>query len=198
MKIIFIRHAKTQGNLEKRYIGRTDEPLCDDGVKQAAALFESGNLPRPDELIASPYLRCTQTAELLYPGAACEINDDLRECDFGIFEGKTHFELVRNPDYTAWLSTNCRRDIPGGESVTAFKQRCCSAFMESVRNKPDGSTIVFVIHGGCIMAIFERFSRPQKEFQEYYVDNCEVVACSVERSQDGGIFLIPESDRYNC
>jgi len=180
MKIIFIRHAKTQGNLEKRYIGRTNEPLCGDGVKEANALAESGKMPLADTLIVSPYLRCTQTAEILYPGMAYEIENDLRECDFGIFEGKTHFELIRNPEYTAWLSTNCLRDIPGGESVTAFKQRCRAAFMEVVQDKPDDATVAFVIHGGCIMAILEHFSRPQKEFQEYYVNNCEIVECSYD------------------
>ena len=179
-KIVLIRHAKTQGNLEKRYIGRTDEPLCGDGVAQAKALFESGKLPRPDALICSPYLRCTQTVEILYPGMAYEINHDLRECDFGIFEGKTHAELLDNDEYSSWLSTNCMRDIPGGESVTAFKQRCRTAFAEDAGNKPDDAAVAFIIHGGCIMAILEHFSRPQKEFQEYYVNNCEVVICSFD------------------
>ena len=188
MKIILIRHAKTQGNLEKRYIGRTNEPLCGEGMAQAAALGESGKLPRPIALIVSPYMRCTQTAGILYPGMDYEISDDLRECDFGIFEGKTHDELLSNNEYTAWLSTGCLRDIPGGESVTEFKRRCCSAFMEAVRNNPDDATIAFVIHGGCIMAIREHFSRPPKEFQEYYVNNCEIVVCSVIRSENG-IFL---------
>ena len=176
--IIFIRHAKTQGNIEKRYIGKTNEPLCADGVKQAEALFKSGKLPHPDFLISSPYLRCTQTAEMLYPGVAYEIDDDLRECDFGMFEGKTHEELLSNPEYTTWIEACCMQDIPDGESVTAFKRRCCAAFMETVRTKPDGATIVFVIHGGCIMAILEHFVRPQKSFQEYYVNNCEVVVCT--------------------
>ncbi|MDR0311033.1 MAG: histidine phosphatase family protein, partial [Acidobacteriota bacterium] len=94
MKIILVRHGKTQGNLEKRYIGKTNEPLCADGVEQAAALFKMGIPPRPDKLISSPYLRCTQTAEILYPDMAHEICDDLRECDFGTFEGKTHDELL--------------------------------------------------------------------------------------------------------
>jgi len=185
MKVILIRHAQTQGNLEKRYIGRTNDPLCDEGVKQAGALFESGNLPRADALIASPYLRCTQTAEILYPDMVYEIYDDLRECDFGIFEGKTHAELLSNGEYTAWLSTNCLRDIPGGESVTMFKRRCCTTFMEAVRNKPDDAAVAFIIHGGCIMAILEHFLQPHKEFQEYYVNNCEVVVCTVVRSQNG-------------
>ena len=182
MKIILIRHGKTRGNLEKRYIGRTNEPLCEDGVTQAAALFESGKLPRPDKLISSPYMRCRQTAEILYPGMLCEINDDLRECDFGIFEGKTHAELSDDKEYVSWLETDCVHDIPGGESVTAFKRRCRSAFMETVRNRSDGATVVFVIHGGCIMAILEHFSRPQKNFQEYYVNNCEVVTCTYNSS----------------
>jgi alpha-ribazole phosphatase len=180
MKIILVRHGKTQGNLEKRYIGRTNEPLCADGFEQAAALFKSGVLPRPDKLIASPYLRCTQTAEILYPGITCEINDDLRECDFGNFEGKTHDELQDDKEYTSWIETECLHDIPGGESVTGFKKRCCSAFVEAVINMPDDATVAIVIHGGCIMAILEHFARPQKSFPEYYVQNCEVVTCAYE------------------
>jgi len=180
MNIVLIRHAKTQGNIEKRYIGRTDEPLCGDGVTQAKTLFKSGKLPRRDALICSPYLRCTQTAEILYPDTAYEINNDLRECDFGIFEGKTHAELLNDDEYLSWLSTNCMQDIPGGESITAFKQRCLDAFAQTAGGMPDDVTVAFIIHGGCIMAILEHFSRPQKEFQEYYVNNCAVVICSFD------------------
>ena len=182
MKIILIRHGRTLGNFEKRYIGRTNEPLCPDGVNQAEALFESGKLPRPDTLICSPYLRCRQTMEILYPGMAYEIYDDLRECDFGIFEGKTHFELLDNREYASWIETDCTQDIPGGESVTSFKRRCRSAFLEAVQGKSDGSTVVFVVHGGCIMAILEHFTRPQKDFTEHYVNNCEVVECAYNGS----------------
>ena len=37
-EILFIRHGSTAGNLEKRYIGRTDEPLCEVGIAQIEAL----------------------------------------------------------------------------------------------------------------------------------------------------------------
>jgi len=184
MKIVLIRHAKTQCNIEKRYVGRMNEPLCADGLTQAAALFESGNLPRPDALISSPYLRCVQTTEILYPDSAYEINNDLRECDFGIFEGKTHDELLNNEEYTSWLKSNCLNDIPGGESVTAFKLRCRTAFTQALGNRPADATVVFVIHGGCVMAILEHFSQPKKNFQDYYVHNCEIVVCSYD-----GMFL---------
>ena len=32
MKVILIRHGATMGNQEKRYIGITDEALCDTGI----------------------------------------------------------------------------------------------------------------------------------------------------------------------
>ena len=182
MKIFLIRHGRTRGNLEKRYIGRTNEPLCADGVNQAAALFESGKLPRPDALISSPYLRCVQTMEILYPGMAYEIENDLRECDFGVFEGKTHAELLGNREYTSWIESECACDIPGGESVTAFKQRCRCAFIKYVRDKHNGATVIFVIHGGCIMAILEHLARPKREFPDHYVNNCEVVECIYDGS----------------
>lgn len=32
MKITLVRHGKTQSNREHRYLGRTDEPLCEEGI----------------------------------------------------------------------------------------------------------------------------------------------------------------------
>ena len=54
MEIIFIRHGATAGNLERRYIGRTDEPLCPLGVEQIEKLK---GLFEPDYLFVSPMLR---------------------------------------------------------------------------------------------------------------------------------------------
>ena len=40
--IFFIRHGATEGNLHHRYIGRTDEPLCEAGIAQVKALQKRG------------------------------------------------------------------------------------------------------------------------------------------------------------
>ena len=63
MKLIFIRHGKTAGNLERRYIGRTDEPLCDEGIAEILGK----EYHDADIVVASPMKRCVQTAELIYP-----------------------------------------------------------------------------------------------------------------------------------
>ena len=34
MKIYFIRHGLTEGNIQKKYIGKTDEPLCTEGIAE--------------------------------------------------------------------------------------------------------------------------------------------------------------------
>ena len=95
MRIYLIRHGLTAGNKEKRYIGRTDEPLCAEGI---AALREI-SLPACELLVCSPMKRCTETAALLFPGQEPVICEELRECDFGDFEGKNYPELNGDERY---------------------------------------------------------------------------------------------------
>lgn len=172
-RIYFVRHGSTAGNLKKRYIGRTDEPLCADGIAQAEALRDRG-LPEVDAVFVSPLLRCCQTAEILLPGVPKTVVPDLRECDFGIFEGKNYQELVNSSDYAAWLERNCTGEIPGGDSVEAFKARCVQGFLGCL---DAGDDLLFVVHGGTIMAILEALCVPKKEFYAYHVPNCAIVYC---------------------
>ncbi|MBQ3692032.1 MAG: histidine phosphatase family protein, partial [Clostridia bacterium] len=59
MKIIFIRHGKTQGNLEKRYIGKTDEHLCTVGIDE----LKNRSYPDTEIVVCSPMKRCIETAK---------------------------------------------------------------------------------------------------------------------------------------
>jgi alpha-ribazole phosphatase len=192
--ILLIRHGMTAGNLEKRYIGRTDEPLCASGEAQANALAPS--LPRCDIVFTSPLFRCRQTAGILFPEQEIHIIQDLRECDFGLFEGKTASELVSFPAYTEWLSTKCTAPIPGGEDVSAFKARSARAFARAAFDLPESYIAAFVLHGGCIMAILEFFAWPRRAFYDSHIGNCQFVICACEkrslRSQED-----PYADLFN-
>lgn len=168
-QILFIRHGSTAGNLEKRYIGRTDEPLCEAGIQQVLSLKKCDF--KPDVLFVSPMLRTKQTAELLFPEMAPQIVEDFRETDFGLFEGKTANELQDCPEYQAWLDSLCLAPIPDGEAVSEFKVRCCEAFYEIVRTLPEDCQAAFVVHGGVIMAIMERFDSRQLSFYDYHISN---------------------------
>lgn len=169
--IFFIRHGATEGNLRRRYIGRTDEPLCEAGIAQVKALQKRGI--SVDRLFVSPMLRTRQTADILFPKMPYTVVDGLIETDFGRFEGKSADELLGDPAYQAWVDAMCLTPIPGGESVADFKIRCCEAFAETIRTVPDGSRVGFVVHGGVIMAIMEAYAFPKKDFYAYHIENGE-------------------------
>ena len=99
MKIVLIRHGATKGNLEKRYIGRTDEDLCGEGIKKLKEDTCAGIYPPAQAVFSSPMKRCLSTAECIYPVQTPQIVWDFRECDFGLFEGKNYKELTGNPQY---------------------------------------------------------------------------------------------------
>ena len=169
--IFFIRHGATEGNLRRRYIGRTDEPLCEAGIAQVKALQKRGL--SVNRLFVSPMLRTRQTADILFPKMHYTVVDGLAETDFGRFEGKSADKLSDDPAYQAWVDAMCLTPIPEGESVTDFKTRCCEAFAETIKNVPDGSRVGFVVHGGVIMAIMEPYARPKKDFYAYHIGNGE-------------------------
>ena len=99
-EIILVRHGKTAGNLEGRYIGsRTDEPLCEEGIHALEEKVREGTYPPVDLVYASPMIRCRQTAKILWPkftdSSQIQYVQNLQECDFGAFENKKLSGTVR-------------------------------------------------------------------------------------------------------
>lgn len=175
IELIFIRHGATAGNLEKRYIGSTDEALCDAGIAQVEMLKKHGF--QADFLFISPMLRARQTAGLLFPELSGTIVEDFRELDFGLFEGKTSAELASSSEYRAWVESLCLNPIPQGESISGFKTRCCSAFEIIMQGLPDNCRAAFVVHGGVIMSIMEAYAQPKKGFYDYHIGNGKYLLC---------------------
>lgn len=167
MKIIFIRHGKTLGNLEKRYIGRTDEPLSSIGRNELVGQ----KYPDCDLVIVSRMKRCRETAEILYPGKRFVACDGLEECDFGDFEGKNYLELSCNPDYQKWIDSGGKMTFPNGESTEAFKARCITVFEKAVEKYSDCEAISFVVHGGTIMSILEKYAVPKMDYFDFQIKN---------------------------
>lgn len=152
MRVIFIRHGKTKGNIEGRYIGTTDEPLSEVGISE----IKSIKYPHADRIISSPMKRCIQSAQLIYNTNNIELFDNLRECDFGDFENKNYNELKNNTYYKLWLESGGKIPFPNGEDHKEFCLRCCKCFESIIKNNTCES-IAFVVHGGTIMAVLEKY-----------------------------------------
>lgn len=167
MKINLIRHGQTAGNLESRYIGTTDEPLCSAGMEA----LRSRRYPAHGVLICSPMKRCIQTAQTIYPGVKPTIMHELRECYFGAFEGKNYRELNGDPVYQRWIDSGGNLPFPGGESPEEFRARCCAGFARAVAENHSVDIITFVVHGGTIMAVMERFAVPRRGYFDWRCAN---------------------------
>jgi len=175
MKVILIRHGKTPGNLLRRYIGRTDESLSSEGKEELVQIFNSREFSKlmPDdvtEVIVSPMARCKETAKILFPNAVQKENADLREMDFGIFEGKSAAELEDCSEYREWLGTYCNGQIPEGEAKEGFAKRCCVAFEKCISDSKK-DTAFFLVHGGTIMSVLEKYADADKSYYQWYADN---------------------------
>ncbi|NLI69715.1 MAG: histidine phosphatase family protein [Firmicutes bacterium] len=171
LEVVLLRHGETAGNLAGRYVGRTDEPLHEEARR---CLREAGKFTGASNILVSPLQRAGETARLLFPGVELEVCQDLREMDFGDFEGRTAEELDDDPAYEEWVEGGCTGPCPGGEGLEQFSERTCAAFDLAVRqsvSRKEGHMIV-VTHGGSIMAIMNRYARPRRPCFSWYVKNC--------------------------
>ena len=183
-EILLIRHGKTAGNLEGRYIGsRTDESLCEEGILG----LKEKEYPPASRIYASPMRRCVETAGILWPGCEPILVADLRECDFGAFENRNYRELNGDPRYQAWIDSGGLLPFPGGEDTESFRSRCREGFLRLVRDMEDNEIFcaAAVCHGGTIMSILEKWGRPRKGFYDWHVENGSGYWVTVPKRWDG-------------
>lgn len=165
LTIALIRHGKTKGNEEKRYIGQTDESLSPKGIAEITRLLPFFHRIHPDVLFSSPLKRCLETAGLLFPELSPIRLPQLRETNFGKFEGKNCEELNRSPElsplWQAWINSNGTLPFPDGESPEDFTRRTVNGFSETMTNllsaDPSPKTAAFLLHGGSIMALLDTY-----------------------------------------
>jgi len=143
-----LRHGQTPMSVQKRYSGRTDAPLTEVGVQQAAAAAKRLASAGLDVIVTSPLRRTVQTAQAVaaVTGAAVVTDDGFRETDFGAWEGLTFAEVRERwpAEISAWLADP---DVapPGGESFTDVSARVTEA-LDRVLAARAGQTVLIVSH----------------------------------------------------
>jgi len=181
LSIILLRHGKTAGNLENRYNGRTDDPLCEEGVEEA---LTGEHYPEISLVYASPMRRAQQTAGIFFPNAEIETVQDLREMDFGDFEGRTATEMENDEAYRAWVAGGFITPCPNGEGIPDFARRAATAFAGCVFDaiQRGESRVGFAVHGGVIMAVMTAFSGADVSYNAWYVRNCGGYEITIDES----------------
>src|SRR5580658_10342598 len=145
---LLLRHGQTPLSVQKRYAGRSDVPLTETGVLQAAAAAKRLASAGIGVIVTSPLLRATQTAQEVaeVTGAPVVTDEGFRETDFGAWEGLTFAEVRQRwpAEMTAWLADP---DVapPGGESFTEVNARVTAA-LHRVLDARAGQTVLIVSH----------------------------------------------------
>ena len=85
-KLFLLRHGKTA--LAGKFAGSTNVDLSSVGIEQVQSLRPVVARERFEKIFCSPMHRCRQTARLLDLDVEISYAEDLREIDFGLWEGK--------------------------------------------------------------------------------------------------------------
>jgi broad specificity phosphatase PhoE len=133
------------------FVGSTDVSLSEAGLAQTRGLSEMLRSRKIQRAFCSPAKRCIETAAALN-GIQCETDADLREVDFGRWEGLTFDQIARrDPDLVErWAAFDLTFSFPGGESIVQFLERVGGAFQRACSTSDD--SILWVTHGGVITA----------------------------------------------
>ena len=145
---VLLRHGQTPMSVQKRYAGRSDTPLTDVGVQQAAAAAKRLASAGLGAIVTSPLLRAVQTAREVaaVTGAAVVTDDGFRETDFGAWEGLTFAEVRERwpAELATWLA-DPQVAPPGGESFTDVSARVTAALHRLLTARA-GQTVLIVSH----------------------------------------------------
>jgi ribonuclease H / adenosylcobalamin/alpha-ribazole phosphatase len=146
---ILLRHGDTRLSPEHRFSGLSDEPLSADGTRQVnAAAHRLASGARIDAIVSSPLPRAAATAEIVADELAltAATDDDLRETDFGQWEGLTFTEIQnRWPEEVVAWQHDPQQAPPGGESFADTACRVNRACERILREHP-GQTVLVVSH----------------------------------------------------
>lgn len=146
MEVYLVRHGETIWNREGRYYGHTDIPLSEDGLLQAKKLGSYLKRISFDRVICSPLCRAVDTAKEL-SDLPFQLDNRLKEQNFGLFEGKTYKELRNefSKELSEWNKDYENYRIPQGESFRMVRERV-EEFVKGLW-KDDGRVLI-VAHKG--------------------------------------------------
>ncbi len=157
MKVYFVRHGQTDWNIQHKIQGWTDIPLNAEGIRQAYETKERLKDVPFDAVYSSSLCRAAKTAEIITEGRGLtlRVDDRIKERFFGEYEEKPWDESTFNK---TWLAE------PEGtyERLDHFNKRVAD-FLDDLKEKRPGETVLVVSHGGTMRAVENYFSDSGEE-----------------------------------
>src|ERR1700723_2795015 len=103
MQLWLIRHGETEWSLSGAHTSKTDIPLTPRGEERAAKIRYYLAHRAFSLVLTSPMQRARETCRIAGYGDVAQIEDNLREWDYGIYEGRTTAEIRKEqPNWSIW------------------------------------------------------------------------------------------------
>jgi probable phosphoglycerate mutase len=149
-EVVLVRHGETEWSRDGKHTGWTDVPLTEKGRLQAGVVGDALRERHFERVLTSPLSRAAETARLAGFGDVAEQRDDLREWDYGAYEGLKTAEIrEERPGWSLW-----RDGVPDGESADQVGARA-DRVIEELRSL-DGDALVFA-HGHLLRVLAVRW-----------------------------------------
>ena len=156
MKLLVTRHGQTNWNVQKRVMGRCDEPLNEKGLEQAEQTRNELLDKSIDLIICSPLKRAKQTAEVINRNRNIPViyDDRIIERDFGEFEGLE----INDFDFHGYWNYYKNYNYERAENIQEFFRRVYN-FLDDIVDKYHDKNILIVAHGGISIPVSCYFSK---------------------------------------
>ena len=189
-------------NRDKRIQGQTDTPLHERGRKQAEALAARLTSVSLKRIYTSDLGRALETTGIIAAHQPQTVPvqpmPDLRECNYGLWEGLTYEEISERfaEDWQAWLRGGRIGSPTGGEDFLSLQRRAGRVFDAAAK---EGKTILISAHRGPLRAILCHALGLGPTFRSrFFVTNCSLSALECHPGHRPRLVLLNDTSHlYN-
>jgi broad specificity phosphatase PhoE len=133
MQLWLVRHGETEWSASGKHTGRTDLPLTPEGQQRAREIGRFLIGRRFPLVLTSPLQRARETCRLAGYGGSAAVDSNLREWDYGEFEGRTTLEIQsERPNWSLWGD-----GVTGGETIGRVAARAQAVIDRAHANSGD-------------------------------------------------------------
>jgi len=145
-----VRHGETEWSRSGAHTGRTDIPLTAAGQESAASLGRYLAGRQFSLVLCSPLQRARETCRLAGFGDEAHSEPNLREWDYGDFEGRTTAQIQKQiPGWSLWVS-----GVPNGETMDQVVRRADAVIASALSAEGD---VALFAHGHILRILAARW-----------------------------------------
>lgn len=159
INLYLVRHGQTEWNLKEQMQGSQDSPLTQQGIEGAQLTGQHLRQIPFMQAYSSPQPRAIDTLNHIIGQFDNTIQTgqhaDLKEMDFGLWEGLTTTELKQHPEFHIYLTEPAKYDPSktGGEGYLPVLKRMQKALDDIITAAPEQNGNILIVSHGTVLRL---------------------------------------------